>query len=262
MKNLKAGEGTMKQKTSLIVFFLVLLPIYISAEEERTQTPPVKTVQTYKVDVTGDGQNEIILLKAIPFSEDSGYYQKIWASIDDLHNKKWEIQYGGGYEPTLQFYDLNHDKVADIYYQSPTGGSGGLYSYKLNTLKNGINKEIPLPEQRYVKGKFIEGFKAVLSLTPGSKPIFIDVKNRSEDYIRLKIYNEKGQLLQPTSLMIDPIAFFEPVLISKSKGYGLRSYQQISGAYHADQLGTIETLWYFENGRWIILTTKWVPSGQ
>lgn len=253
------------KRTVISILYLFMFTVLISTTvqaETKPKIPKVKTVHTYKEDVTGDGQKETILLQAIPFSEDSPYYQKIWATIKDLHKQKWEIQYGGGYEPTLQFYDLNHDDVVDIYYQSPTGGSGGLYSYKLNTLKKGVLKEIPLPEQQYVKGKFIENFQAVLSLTPGSKPILIDVKDRSEDYIRLGIYNEKGKLLQPTSLMIDPIAFYEPVLISQSKGYGLRSYQQISGAYHADQLGTIETLWYYENGKWIILTTKWVPSGQ
>ncbi|ASN07336.1 hypothetical protein CFK40_07860 [Virgibacillus necropolis] len=227
-----------------------------------SKIPNSITIHTYKEDVTGDGQTDTILLKAIPFSNDSAYYQKIWAVIKDSHSKEWKIQYEGGYEPTLQFYDLNHDKITDIYYQSPTGGSGGLYNYQLNTLKNGKLKEIPLPTQRYVKGKFMDNFKAVLSLTPRSKEISINVKDRSEDYIRLGLYSENGDLLKPTTLMIDPIAFYEPVLISKSKGYGLKSYQQISGAYHADQLGTIETLWYYEKGKWIILTTEWVPSDQ
>ncbi|WP_404453749.1 hypothetical protein LG329_04205 [Virgibacillus necropolis] len=244
-----------------LLFLTLLFPISIHAEV-KPAAPNAKTIHEYKEDVTGDGQKEKILLKAIPFSSDSAYFQKIWAVVKDSHANKWKIKYEGGYEPTLQFYDLNHDKVADIYFQSPTGGSGGLYSYQLNTLKNGKLKEIPLPVQRYVKGKFIENFRAVLSLTPGSRAIFINVKDRADDYIRLGIYNKKGDLLKPTTLMIDPIAFYEPVLISKSKGYGLKSYQQISGAYHADQLGTIETIWYYEKGKWIILTTKWVPSGS
>ncbi|ASK64402.1 hypothetical protein CFK37_12500 [Virgibacillus phasianinus] len=240
---------------------MVLLPISLQAET-KSKTPESTTIHTYKEDVTGDDQKETVVLKAIPFSKDSSYYQKIWAVIKDSRSKKWEVQYGGGYEPTLQFYDLNHDDVTDIYYQSPTGGSGGLYSYQLNTLKDEKLTKIELPVQRYVKGKFLENFRVFISLTPGNKPIYVDVKDRTNAYTRLGIYNKNGALLKPASLMIDPIAFYEPVLISKSKGYGLKSYQQISGAYHADQLGTIETLWYFEKGKWIILTTKWVPLEQ
>lgn len=240
-----------------LLFLTLLFPNPISAQ---SKIPNEKIIQTYKEDVTGDGQKETIYLKAVPFSKDSSYYQKIWASIESPHSKEWTIQYQGGYEPTLQFYDLNHDGINDMYFQSPTGGSGGLYSYQLNTLKNGRLKEIPLPVQRHVKGKFKDNFKAVLSLTPGSRAIFINAGNQADDYIRLGLYNKNGKLLKPTSLMIDPIAFYEPKLISKSKGYGLKSYQQISGAYHADQFGTIETLWYFQKNRWIILTTRWVPS--
>lgn len=243
----------------ILLFLTILLPIPINAE---SKTPNEKIIHTYKEDVTGDGQKETIYLKAVPFSNDSSYYQKIWASIESPHGKDWTIQYKGGYEPTLQFYDLNHDKVNDIYFQSPTGGSGGLYSCQLNTLENGSLKEIPLPVQRHVKGKFLNNFKAILSLTPGSRAIFINAQDRAKDYIRLGLYNKTGDLLKNTSLMIDPIAFYEPKLVSKSKGYGLKSYQQVSGAYHADQFGTIETLWYYEKNKWIILTTSWVPSEE
>lgn len=256
----------MKCKTIIILiafslFLALSIPTSLQADSKENAPKP-KTIHTYKEDVTGDGQKETILLKAVPFSYDSAYYQKIWSVIKNPHSKNLKIQYGGGYEPTLQFYDLNHDKVTDIFFQSPTGGSGGLYNYQLNTIKDGKIKDIPLPVQRYVKGKFIKNFKAVLSLTPRSRAIFINVRDRADDYIRLGIYNKDGDLIKPTSLMIDPIAFYEPVLISKSKGYGLKSYQQISGAYHADQLGTVETLWYYEKGKWIILTTEWVPTGS
>lgn len=251
----------MKQVRVIIVVLLfnLLIPISIQAKT-KTEPPETKIIHTYKEDVTGDGQKETIQLKAIPFSKDSSYYQTIWASIKSPLSKEWKIPYKGGYEPTLQFYDLNHDKVTDIYFQSPTGGSGGIYSYQLNTIKSGKLVEIPLPVQRYVKGKFTDNFKAVLSLTPGSKEIVINAKEQAVDYKRLGLYNKNGELLKQTPLMIDPIAFYEPKLISKSKGYGLKSYQQVSGVYHADQFGTIETLWYFEKNNWIILTTKWVPS--
>ncbi|PAV27715.1 hypothetical protein CIL05_20410 [Virgibacillus profundi] len=245
----------------LIIFALVFLfslniNSAIYAAEEK---PEPGLIETYESDITGDGQDEIIELKGILFSEDASYYREIWAEITSKHGQQWKITYGGGYEPVLQFVDLNHDNINDIFYQSPTGGSGGLYNYQLNTLANEKLTDIPLPEQRYIKGMFEDNFNVIIQISPDSKPIVMDVKDRKDDYIRLGIYDTEGNLLKPKSVMIDPIAFFEPILISKSKGYGLKSYQQISGAYHADRLGTIETLWYYENNEWIILQTDWVP---
>ncbi|WP_165767924.1 hypothetical protein [Virgibacillus indicus] len=228
----------------------------IASEKE----PEAFIIETYESDVTGDGVDETIELKGILFSESASYYREIWAEITSKHDEHWKITYGGGYEPVLQFVDLNHDQINDIFYQSPTGGSGGLYTYQLNTLANEKLTDIPLPEQRYIKGSFQENFNVTIQITPEGKPIVVDVKDRADDYIRLGIYDTEGNLLKPKSVMIDPIAFYDPVLISKSKGYGLKSYQQISGAYHADQLGTIETLWYYEDNEWIILKTDWVPT--
>jgi len=242
----------------LFHLLLLLIPTVTFAAE--TDTEKAIVIETYQIDLTGDGKKETIELKGKLFSPDAQYYQDIWADIVSSDKTEWKINYGGGYEPKLQFIDLNHDGVQDIFYQSPTGGSGGLYTTDLQTLANAQLKEILLPEQRFITGNFDENFKVTIQIDPNSKPIIMNVKNRSEDYIRLGIYDKNGKLLKPTPLMIDPIAFYEPVEISDSKGYGLKSYQQISGAYHADRLGTIETLWYYEDGNWIILQTDWVPS--
>jgi len=67
-------------------------------------------------------------------------------------------------------------------------------------------------------------------------------------------------LNEPAELMIDPIAFFQIVKINGKAGYGLKSYRQVSGAYHADGIGTIEVLSYFENGDWSTIKVEWKPS--
>lgn len=216
-------------------------------------------IKEYTEDVTGDGETDSIKLYGILFSPDSKYYKEVYTIIT-ASEKEWRINYQGGYDPALQFVDLNHDGVNDIFYQSATGGSGGLYNSQLDTLTGGNVVNIPLPTQDYVKGYFEDGFNAVIEIFPNKKPIVMNVEQRKEDYIRLGIYNEEGILLKQTDLMVDPIAFFEPVLVSDSKGYGLKSYKQISGAYHADQLGILETLWYYENGKWLILQTDWKES--
>lgn len=249
----------MKTFIYLTCLFILFLPLSITAVSEVKNAPSPQQLAAYDEDVTGDSQKESITLKGVLFSRETDYFRDVWVEIR-YANKKQKIHYKGGYNPDLQFIDLNHDQVNDIFYQSATGGSGGLYNYHLHTLRNGHLKELPLPKQRYVEGQFQDNFKVTVQIVPKQKPYIVNVKDRASDYIQMGIYKKDGKLVKKMSAMVDPIAFYEPVLISKSKGYGLKSYQQISGAYHADQLGTVETVWYYENGSWIILQTDFVSS--
>lgn len=213
------------------------------------------TILEYRHDVTGDGKPEKITLFGIRFANNAAYYKKIWAEIAIQKGKHIKINYEGGYEPKLEFADLNHDGVDDILYSSATGGSGGLYNYALHTVKNAKRLEIPLPEGLQIEGSFQKNFKAVLQIPGIKKPIRLDLRSRKADYLRLGLYQKNGLLNEPTELMIDPIAFFD--VVKMDKGYGLKSYRQVSGAYHADRLGTVETLWYYENGTWNPVDVQW-----
>ncbi|MFK4997210.1 hypothetical protein ACI2OX_05215 [Bacillus sp. N9] len=103
-------------------------------------------------------------------------------------NKQIQIKYDRGYEPKLDFADLNGDNVDDILYSSATGGSGGLYNYALHSVKDFIVKEIPLPTQ-HIEGYFEDGFKATI-LIPGLKPVKLNLQDRKEDYIRLGLFQK------------------------------------------------------------------------
>lgn len=242
--------------------YLLMLLMIMPSISPTAETEGISLIKTYEENLTGNHQKEKIELLGRLFSPEGLYYKDIWAEIHSGKGESWRIDYGGGYEPEMQFIDLTHDGEKDIFYQSPTGGSGGLYTSRLDSLANGKLKEIKLPDQPYVKGDFKSNFQAKISISPKEKPVIVDVRSRMKDYVRLGIYNEEGMLLKPTPLLIDPIAFYEPVLLSDQKGYGLKSYQQISGAYHADQLGTIETLWYYDIDKWIVLQTNWVETGK
>ncbi|GGA76337.1 hypothetical protein [Ornithinibacillus halotolerans] len=245
---------------SVLVLCLLFLMDNYSIYSEENPAPTLNVIKNYEEDVTGNGLKEIIELKGLLFSPDSNYYKDIKAVITSSENQIWEIPYLGGYEPSLTFIDLNHDKVNDVFFQSASGGSGGLYQYQLHTLIHNKLSEIPLPEQPYVIGKFQDNYVVEVTYSPNSKPINVDVKHRKEDYTRLGIYSKDGKLTKPLSAMVAPIAYFEPKFISKTKGYGLKSYQQVSGAFHADQLGTVESLWYYDRDKWILLQAKWMPS--
>lgn len=217
-------------------------------------------ISTLEGDLTGNSQHETIQLKGNLLKQNGDYYQNIWVEIKSLHSEKWKIPFTSGYEPKIQLLDLNHDHVSDLFYQSIASKSDELYAHHLYSLKNGVIEEISLPEQSYIKGDFDNYFQVKVQVSiKNHKPIIINVEDRAKEYIELGLYDTQGILLKPSSIRIAPISLYEPILISKSKGYGLKSYQKVSGAHDKDILGTIEILWYYENGNWIILHTDWVP---
>lgn len=225
------------------------------------QAPESVLISDFEDDLTGDGQKEIMLLKGLLLSQERNYYQNIWVEITSKHSERWRIPFRGGYEPKIYLFDLNHDNIRDLFYQVTTNETDKINTHYLYTLKNGSINEIPLPKQPYIKGQFINDFHVEihLSVKDNNKPVFIDVEDQVQKYIKLGLYNKQGKLLNPRAVIINPISSYEPTLISKSKGYGLKSYQQISGAYRDDKLGIVETLWYYENGDWMILQNKWIP---
>lgn len=217
-------------------------------------------IDSYEEDVTGDGQKEEIKLKGIRFSEDSHYFHNVWADISGSQANKWKVVYEGGYNPSLEFNDLNHDGVDDMLFQNAAGEGQEIHHYQLHTLKGDKLKELNTPESRTITGEFKPNFKAALLLNPSKEPVIIDMKDRADTHIHDGIYNNNGELLEKTKLLADPITSFEPVYISKDKGYGLKSYQKVNGATSEDLLGEIEALWHYENNKWIKLKQEWNPS--
>jgi len=215
------------------------------------------TVHEYRKDVTGDGKEETIKLKGIPFEAGSHFLKAVYATVATSTGKTFKLMYEPGYDPKLTFLDVNHDGVKDIFESSATGGSGGMMNYRINSIKGEEQSEIPLPPPLKLQGKFDQAFTASLKIMDTNQTFLINLRSRQKDYVRLGLYQKNGILNEPTELMIDPVAVYKPVKISGKKGYGLLGLQQVSGAYHADRIGTILSTWYYEHGRWQLIKTKW-----
>ena len=222
------------------------------------EAAPVSTIiKTYKEDINGDGKKEKIILKGIPYKQGQTYYKKIWSEIVFPNRLKLNIPYKPGYEPKIELVDLNHDGIKDMLESSATGGSGGIYNYRLDTVKKHKVISIPLPPSLNIQGQFANNYKAIITIQETKEIISLDVSHRKDDYIRLGLYQDNGLLNEATELMIYPTAFYQVIKVTGKKGFGIQSYRQISGAYHADSLGVLKATWYFENGKWQLIKTKW-----
>jgi len=235
---------------------MLILPVHFSAEQDPNQEEAI-IIETYHEDITGNGSPETIQLKGILFSDESPFYQNVW--IDITNGQEWRISTGSGYDPSLEFVDLNGDQIKDLLYQSPTGGSGGLYHYELHTFANGEHEQLDLPTHSNLTGKFLDNYQVEIQLSPIDQPITVDVSDRKKEYQSFEVYDQTGKLTAPRPLIIDPISFYEPLFLSEDKGHSLKSYQRINGANRADGIGNIETTWHYENENWVILRTEWVP---
>ncbi|MED1201704.1 hypothetical protein [Heyndrickxia acidicola] len=240
-------------------FFMSLGSVALTHAVEKPSSGFI-TLHTYHEDVTGDGKQDKIILYASPYEEGSQYFKRIWADILTSHHKKIRLQFAAGYQPEIRFKDLNHDGVKDLLESSNTGGSGGIYSYSLSTVKDHKPLSLPLPPQLNIEGRFTKGFNARIDIPTVQNSVLLKLQNRKSEYIRLGIYQENGTLNEQTELMIDPVSILKPVRIPGKQGYGLIAYRQVSGAYHADRLGTVKSTWYWEKGKWNLLNAKWVTK--
>jgi len=220
-----------------------------------SETPKEELIKTYHKDVTGDGHEETISLYGSPLSDDSDYFREIWTIINFPNETKTKITYEGGYDPTLSFIDINQNSSYDIWFSSIINQKEDIPNHQLHMIKQNEASVITLPTQNHINGSYQEQFKVEVQISPIEDPEVIDVTEKTEKYIDSGIYDDKGNLLKNISPHPSSTVKYEPVFLSSSKGYGLKSFQRINGMNKSDKLGVIETLWYYED-KWIILQSK------
>ncbi|WP_335868978.1 hypothetical protein [Bacillus sp. 2205SS5-2] len=243
---------------AFMAFFVLSLNVVVVAYAVENQSEKGSFIDSWEIDVTGDGVNNKVTLYGLPYDEDSPYFKEVWSTVQTASGENLQIDYKPGYEPTLQFEDLNHDLVLDIFYSSPTGGSGGLSNYALHTTKDNEITDITIPKPLHISGEFQENYQAQIDFLDTEQSFQVDLSKRKEDYGRLGIY-KNGKLLKPTKLMIAPYSFLEIVEIKDKKGKGLKGSQQISGAYNADSIGLAQSFWFYEEDSWSLQKAKWKP---
>ncbi|MCQ6276343.1 hypothetical protein JMM81_15610 [Bacillus sp. V3B] len=248
----------------LALFFLSLNAITgayaVENENKDKNIKKINTIIKQEVDVSGDGKPDTIEIKGIRYEEGSSYFKDIYLEIIATNGQTYKTRLDSGFDPTLEFVDLNQDGLADMFISIPTGGSGGISNYFLYTLKDFQLKEIGAPDPLMITSEFQDDYKAIITIDNTGESVTFDVMSRKKEYERLGLY-QKGKLNEPRELMVDPYSTLKPVII-KNDSNGLKGVQQISGAYHADGIAFIESTWYYENEKWNLIRTKVIEREQ
>lgn len=243
-------------KKEIIFAFTALFFLSLSAMTDalaKENTSRLITVSKDKIDVTGDGKKDLIIIKGQPYEEGTDFLKEIKMEIITSNKKSISVELDSGFNPRVQFLDLNHDGLNDIFVTVDTGGSGGITDHYLYTVKDFIFTDISVPDPLLINSQFLNGYKASIQIHETGESYTFDLSNRADKYEQSGLY-QKGKLSEPTELLVDPFSTLKPVLV-EGKQYGLKGMQAVSGAYHADTIALIESLWYFDKGKWSLMKT-------
>jgi len=223
---------------------------------------------TLEADVTGDGIADKIYLAGhkmpsnLPAAKDLSVTVK--SGADESLTTYW-LDKVGGYQPHLFAGDFTGDKIADIYVETASGGSGG-WSYHNIVAFNGSEPRelfgIKDNNVNNITGKFVDGWKVALTNTSDGTTLTVDVNVRREDYLRLGIYDKVGKLQKETQTMSAPFIRLEPIDIDNDGVYELKGRQSLSGAYRADRLAEVETILKYTGINWQSQSTLIIASSM
>lgn len=220
----------------------------VDGEKERV------LIMKKKADVTGDGKEDTIYLIGTEYQENSLHFKDISLEIEETNGIKHRIEFDGGFEPNIALRDFNQDGVKDLFVTVETGGSGGISNHYLYTLKGATVTDLKTPEPLIIQGQLLNKYKAKITIENNHKTHKFNLKRRANEYEQTGLYH-KGKLNEPTELMIGGYDLLKPIILKEGK-MGLRGTQTISGAYHADVIGRVQSTWIYKDGAWVLLGTK------
>jgi hypothetical protein len=249
-------EGKRMKKEFLFVasaFFLMSFTAItgVYAYEEKTKNV---TISQHESDITGDGINEAIHLKGVPYEDDEDYLKEIYIDVSTSDDKKYNIPLESGSKASLKLVDLNQDGVKDLFANVLTGGSGGITVNYLYTLKDNISKELSVPEPLEMDTSFENGYKAKMTIRQTGKSYLFDLKDRKKYYKKLGLFY-KGKLNEPTELTVNSFHSLKPVKLNSGQ-FILKGVQRITGIANADTIAFVESTWNYNNGKWDLNSTS------
>jgi hypothetical protein len=242
----------MKKEILLVIasFFLMSLTAItgVYAIEENSN---IVTLSKEVTDVTGDGKEEVILLKGVPYQKEESFLEKIYIEISASNGDTYTLPLESGTKASLQLADLNHDGLKDLFASVLTGGDEETVNSYSYSLKNFKKNQVAVPEPLEMDSHFINGYQAEIKLAKTGKTYRFDLKDRKKYYNKMGLYyNEK--LNEPTELSVNPYNDLQPVKIGGNK-VGLIGEQRVTGIANADVIASVESTWVFENNGWKLM---------
>ncbi|MEH7747737.1 hypothetical protein V7659_22360 [Neobacillus drentensis] len=244
----------MKKEMLLVIvsFFLMSLTAItgVYAFEETTKTI---TISNENADITGDGKEEEIILKGVPYQKEEGFLEKIYIEISASNGKKYTFPLESGAKAALELVDLNNDGVKDLFASVLKGGNEQIVQNYSYSIRNFEQTKLNLPEPLEMDSHFLHGYKAEIKLAKTGKSYLFDLKDRKKYYKKLGLYYH-GKLNEPTELTVNPFSTLQPIPVENNQ-VGLLGEQRITGIANADVIASVESTWVYDHGQWKLVRT-------
>lgn len=213
-------------------------------------------------DVSGDGVPDHVYLTAVKANDPSSpYVQEITLHIQDGVTKQGYViplddNGNAGYNPTLFLGDFTGNGVQDIMICIDSGGSGAFtFNYIYSFVHHQARKLFDFNqynEQNEYTVDYLDQYKVKVVSSATGQTYLIDISGRGSEYLS-QIYNADGTLKNSIQGWADGVSGFYPVDIDRNGVYEVRTYQQLSGLYHADSLGYMVNTLRWDGHKFAIL---------
>jgi hypothetical protein len=211
------------------------------------------TISKIESDLTGDGNIESLYLKGVPYKDDENFLRSIFIDIESVNGNKIHIPLESGNKAALKLIDINGDGIKEVLTNVYTDGNNGTINSYLYSLKDGVRKELSVPDPIEMESHFENGYQAKLTIKPTGKTYSFDLKERKKYYKKLGLYY-KGKLNEPTELKVNSFSTLKPTRITTGL-MGLKGIQRITGIANGDTIANVESSWSYRDGKWILVDT-------
>lgn len=218
-------------------------------------------------DVTGDKiKDNVILVGTKLYNFNDRYDDSLIVVVQDGKSKKYsKSTYDrlGGYNGKLFIGDFSGDKINDVMVSAACGGTNGVVEHMISTFKD--NKPSVIFSNKNnagikVEGKYVDDFKAELYVKTIDKKITLDLNASKDLYIKNKIYNKDGKLLEATTPYLNFYCLLNPIDYDGDGIYELEGYQSMTGTCNAERISTFKSILKFENNKWNIKNLQYSTS--
>lgn len=212
-------------------------------------------------DIDGDGVDEVVDLMGNPVVDGSSFMGDMYLvakEVNAANLSKVKYYYRpkdlGGYNAYLTLADVTGNGWPNIIIAAPSGGSGGMVSYRILDVQDGKMEEIFGPEENKgvsMVGTYLPDYQVKLSFPNLTQDIILDVSNEKEAYRNLNVYNADGSLkesgLRPTIQNLSQLSALD---VNGDGMDEIVTLQKVVGVTNADPLGVVRTVWDYRAGGW------------
>lgn len=224
-------------------------------------------------DINNDGTTDTVVIYGDKEKQEDWYADHIQIALIDGKSqsvKVTQLEGFSGYEPSIRaISDFTKDAKPEVFVGAETGGSGGYSTYVLIDFNQNKPMNILTPdiaEGLKINGKYMDGFKAKITLEETKETFVVDLSARSADYVEKGVYNKMGKFLgigEPADneaindIFGYPYGSLEAVDWNGDGVSELRGIQRLIGVDNTERLSEVTSRLSYENGKWQLLEASY-----